>query len=107
MVGVSADLPKARTAPADESAEDKEKNEKAWTEAQDKLKEKLRKEQALGNWVFKVAKWTVDSVLKDRSALMVEKKAEGAPDAGAVPPPLPGLPDPGSPPPLLSLPPAE
>ncbi len=109
-VAASGDFPKERTVPADETAEDKEKNEKAWKEQQDKLKEKLKKEQGLGNWVFKVAKWTVDSVLKDRGALMVEKKPEGgtgiAPvesDAGAgvggfpvVPPPLPGL---GTPPP--------
>lgn len=90
-VAAAADLPKERTAPADEKAEDKEKNEKAWKEAQDKLKEKLKKEQALNGWVYKVSKWTVDSVLKDRSALMADKKAantNGTP-AEIVPPPLP------------------
>jgi hypothetical protein len=81
-VTASADLPKERTAPADEKAEDKEKNEKAWKEQQDKLKDKLKKEQALEKWVYKVAKWTVDSVLKDRSALMADKKAPDA--AGAA-----------------------
>lgn len=109
-VAASADLPKERPAPADEKPEDKEKAEKAWKEQQDKLKEKLKKEQALGNWVFKVSKWTVDSVLKDRGALMAEKKtgaqtATAADDDGhdhgtATPPPLPGVP------PLLA-PPAE
>lgn len=100
-VSASADLPKERTAPADEKAEDKEKAEKAWKEAQDKLKDKLKKEQALDKWVFKVAKWTVDSVLKDRASFFADKKAPGA-DAGAakaadgagdddaVVPPLPG-----------------
>lgn len=92
-VAASADLPKERTVPADEKAEDKEKNEKAWKEAQDKLKEKLKKEQALGGWVFKVSKWTVDSVLKDRSALMAEKKADASATNGTpaeiIPPPLP------------------
>ncbi|MGE3308943.1 MAG: DUF4340 domain-containing protein [Limisphaerales bacterium] len=107
-VSASADLPKERVAPADESAEDKEKNEKAWKEQQDKLKEKLKKEQALAGWAFQVAKWTVDSVLKDRSALLAEKKA---PDAGApateggfnaTPPPLPGA-EPDSPPVVVPL----
>lgn len=79
-VAASADLPKERVAPADEKAEDKEKNEKAWKEAQDKLKAKLKKEQALEKWVFKVAKWSVDAVLKDRGALLADKKAEASGD---------------------------
>jgi hypothetical protein len=95
----SAELPKERVAPADEKAEDKEKNEKAWKEQQDKLKEKLKKEQALSAWVYKVAKWTVDSVLKDRSALLADKKAagQGAPAGAEGLPPLPGQ-DAGVPP---------
>lgn len=107
MVSATAELAKERAVPADEKAEDKEKNEKAWKEAQDKLKEKLKKEQALGNWVFKVAKWTVDSVLKDRAALMVDKKAETPAADGAATPPLPGVPaaDAPAPPPLLTAPP--
>ncbi len=103
-VAASAELAKERTAPADEKAEDKEKAEKAWKESQDKVKEKLKKEQALGGWVFKVAKWTVDSVLKDRSGLMVEKKAEGAAAPGGG---FPGLPAGlgGDGPPSIPLPP--
>ncbi len=77
-VAVAADLPKERTVPADEKPEDKEKNEKTWREQQDKLKEKLKKEQAMADWVFRVPKWTMDAVLKERSALMTEKKAEPA-----------------------------
>jgi len=104
MIAASAELPKERTVPADEKAEDKEKNEKAWKEQQDKLKEKLKKEQALSGWVYKVAKWTVDSVLKDRSALLAEKKKPDDASAGGTggttaitPPPLPGA-DSGVPP---------
>lgn len=94
-VAAKAELPKERTAPAEEKAEDKEKNEKAWKEQQDKLKEKLKGEQSLAGWVYKVAKWTVDSVLKDRSALMVEKKPADAAAAGAggAPPALNGVPE--------------
>lgn len=105
-VTASADLPKERNVPADEKPEDKEKAEKAWKESQEKLTEKLKKEQALGNWVYKVAKWTVDSVLKERSGLMAEKKAEGAAgaDAGIGAPPLPGLGGEAPPPVPLTLP---
>lgn len=99
-VAASAELPKERVVPADEKAEDKEKNEKAWKEQQDKLKDKLKKEQGLSGWVFKVAKWTVDSVLKDRSAFLADpKKADAAganAGAGGLPP-LPGS-DAGVPP---------
>jgi hypothetical protein len=90
-VAATADLPKERVAPAEEKAEDKEKNEKSWKEQQDKLKEKLKKEQALAGWTFQVAKWTVDSVLKDRAAMLAEKKpaAEGAASGTSGLPPLP------------------
>lgn len=81
-VAVSADLPAERAAPADELAEVKEAADKAWREAQDKLKAKLRQEQALAGWVYKVPKWTVDSVLKERAALLADTPppAQGAED---------------------------
>lgn len=82
-VSASAELPRERTPAADEKPEDKEKNDKAWRDQQDKLKEKLKKEQALANWVYRVPKWTIDAVLKDRSALLADKKADTA-AAGAA-----------------------
>lgn len=102
-VAAAADLPAQRAAPADEKPEDKEAAEKAWKEAQDKLKAKLKQEQALAGWVFKTPKWTVDSVLKDRASLL----STNAPTA--LPPPpaaatdvpaevLPPLRAPGDPP---------
>lgn len=94
-VSTTADLPSERTAPPDEKPEDKEKNEKAWKEEQDKLRDKLKKEKRLGDWVYKVSKWTVDSVLKDRHALLAENKPESSDNGTNVPPdPLsvPGLP---------------
>ncbi len=92
-VATSADLAKERSVPADEKPEDKEKNEKAWKEQQDKLKEKLKKEQALGNWVFEVAKWSVDSVLKDRASLLTAKTTNAAPDSITAPPLPSGVPE--------------
>ncbi len=89
-IATTAELPKERVASAEEKPEDKEKNEKAWKEQQDKLKEKLKKEQALGGWVYQVAKWSVDSVLKDRAALLVSKSTNAAPAEFDPPPGLPG-----------------
>jgi len=105
-VAASAELPKERVVQAEEKAEDKEKNEKSWKEQQDKLKEKLKKEQALTGWVYQVAKWTVDSVLKDRSALLTDTKASGGDGAAGVGglPPLPGAGAPTEVPPFLAPP---
>lgn len=84
-VKVSADLPAKRTPPEGETDEEKEKAEKEWNEKQEKLKEKLKREQALGNWVYTVSKWTLDSVLKDRSALLAEpSETESSSDAPAA-----------------------
>jgi len=96
-VEVSADLPKEREVPADEKPEDKEARDKAWKEQQDKLREKLKKEQALNGWVYKVARWSVDSLLKDRSQWMADAKnpddsaATGGGAAPAFPAPVPPL----------------
>ncbi|MFN0068244.1 MAG: DUF4340 domain-containing protein [Limisphaerales bacterium] len=88
-VAAAAELPAQRAAPADEAPEAKEAAEKAWKEAQDKLKAKLKQEQALAGWVFKSPKWTVDSVLKDRSALLATNTPAAAVDIPAeVIPPL-------------------
>jgi hypothetical protein len=101
-VDVEAELPRARVIPEDEKPEDKEAKDKEWTEAQEKLREKLKKEQALKGWVFKVSKWSVDSLLKNRGDLLAPKTEtssetssetpESEPDDSAPalePPPLP------------------
>jgi hypothetical protein len=97
-VNTSAELPGERTAPADEKPEDKEQNDKAWKEEQDKLREKLKHEKALGDWVYKVSKWTVDSVLKERHDLLstnqvtVATSSTNAPSLDLPPPGFPPLP---------------
>ncbi len=75
-LAVNADIPKERTPGKDEKPEDKEKLDKEFKEKNDKLKEKLDKEKALEKWTYKVSKWTVDPVLKDRPQLMKEEKKE-------------------------------
>jgi hypothetical protein len=123
-VAVAAEIPQQRVAPADEKAEDKEKLDKEFKEKTDKLNDKLKQEKALEKWTFLVSKWTFDSLLKERHALMAEKKddkpAEPPKPAEVPPPPLvpelaplptppaptsadaikPNLPSPSTPPPL-------
>src|SRR5690606_13978105 len=82
-VQTDAKLPAERAAPEDEKPEDKEKNDKAWKEEQDKLKEKLKREKALGDWVYKVSKWTLDSVLKERHALLSTNQVSAATSTNA------------------------
>jgi hypothetical protein len=91
---VAAELPKERTPAKDEKPEDKDKLDKEFKEKQKKLEEKLAQEKSYENWVYLVSSWTVDSVLKERAQLMVEKKDEkkdekkpGTVDSDA---PLPG-----------------
>lgn len=73
-VDVKADLPKERKAGEKEKPEDKAKLDKEFKDKQDKLKEKLAKEQAYGKWTYVVSNWTLNSLLKDRSDLL--KKEE-------------------------------
>lgn len=102
---VQADLPKERTPGKDEKPEDKEKLDKEFKEKLEKQTERLKQEKALEKWTFLVSKWTFDSLLKERHALMADKKDEKKDDAGsaggaATPPLVPELnPIPPSPPP--------
>lgn len=98
QVSVTAELPKERTAAADEKPEDKDRLDKEFKEKQGKLEQKLKSEQALGKWTFKVSKWTVEPLLKKRSELMASPKpatpeAGDAPAPGSFPLNLPTLPE--------------
>ncbi len=73
---VSAQIPKERTPGKDEKAEDKTKLDKEFKDKQKKLEEKLVQEKAYENWIYLVSSWTLDSVLKERAQLLVEKKEE-------------------------------
>jgi hypothetical protein len=71
---VAADLPRERTPGKDEKPEDKEKLDKEFKEKQKTLQEKLDREKALESRVFLVDSWAVDSLLKERSNLLVDAK---------------------------------
>ncbi len=75
-MAVAAQIAKERTPGKDEKAEDKDKLDKEFKEKQKKLDEKLAQEKSYEKWTYLVSSWTFDSLLKDRSQLMVEKKEE-------------------------------
>lgn len=76
MVSVAARIPTERTPGKDEKPADKAKLDKQFKENQTKLQDKLTKEQSYEKWVYLVPNWTLDSLLKDRSQLLVAKKEE-------------------------------
>ncbi len=76
QISVAAKFPKVRTPGKDEKPEDKDKLDKEFAEAQKKLQEKLAADQKFAKWTYLVSKWTLDSALKTRADLLVEKKEE-------------------------------
>ena len=87
-----AEIPNKRTPGKDEKKEDAERLDKEFAEKLKKQQEKLKAEQARGRWTYLVSKWTIDSLLKKRSELMVDpKKDEATPGGDGAPSPV-GLP---------------
>jgi Domain of unknown function (DUF4340) len=76
---------RTRTAGKDEKPEDKTKLDKEFAEKLAKLDEKLKTEQAFAKWTYTVDKWSIDALLKKRSELLAEKKADAAKAAPALP----------------------
>lgn len=87
MVSVNAALATERVAGTNEAAADKEKLDKEFKERQQTLADKLEAEKKLESWIFLVSSWTLDSVLKERSQLLVEKKEEPKTDGTTNAPP--------------------
>lgn len=76
QISVAGNFPKARTPGKDEKPEDKDKLDKEFAEAQKKLADKLAADAKFAKWTYLVSKWTLDSVLKSRADLLVEKKED-------------------------------
>lgn len=87
LVSVTAALPKERTPGKDEKPEDKTKLDQEFQTRQVQLIEKLAKEQKLENRPYLITKGTVEQLLKDRSALMADKKPSPSPAPAASPGP--------------------
>jgi hypothetical protein len=81
LVNVSAESPKERTPGKDEKPEDKERLDGEFVVKQKKLEEKLAAEKKMEGRLYLVAKYAVDPLLKDRTALLPDKPAEPAPSA--------------------------
>jgi hypothetical protein len=86
-VKVAAEPPKERTPGKDEKPDDKKKLDQAFADQRKQSDEKLKREQSYEKWVYQVSKWSLDSVLKERGQLLVEKKPEPKPGATNAPPP--------------------
>jgi hypothetical protein len=86
-LAVNGDFKKTREAPADEKPEDKTRLDKEFADTLKKHEDKLKAEQALGKWTYKVPKYSLDAGLKHRHELLVEKKPEAT--STNAPPPIP------------------
>jgi hypothetical protein len=89
-VQVEGAFARERSAPAEETAEDKERLDREFKEKLAKLDEKLAREQTKGRWIYLVSKWTVDPLLKTRADFLEVKSepeaaAEGEGDEGEEP----------------------
>jgi hypothetical protein len=89
---VSANLAKERTPAKDEKAEDKTRLDEEFKAKNKRLEEKLAAEKKLEERIYLVEKFSIDALLKDRAALLAEKKPETPPAANA--PGTPGAPAP-------------
>jgi len=85
LVSVKAELPKERTPAAEEKPEDKAKLDQEFQTKQKQLTDKLATEQKLPARPYLIAKSTIDQVMKDRSALLAEKKPSPSPTAATSP----------------------
>ena len=75
-VAVSGEPRKARVPAKGEKAEETEKRDKEFEERRAKLVERLARERTLDKWTYLVSKNVVEPLLRERSALLPEKKAK-------------------------------
>ena len=76
-VSVTGIPPTARpTGTTKEEPDDKALLDKRFKDLQQKFTDKLKQEQSCEQWTYLVPSWTVDSLLKERSQLLAEKKTE-------------------------------
>ncbi|MDB6171765.1 MAG: uncharacterized protein JWL59_1076 [Chthoniobacteraceae bacterium] len=83
-VEVAATLPKERTPGKEEKPEEKTKLDEEFKTTTKRLEEKLATEQKFAGRPFLIASSTIDQLVKDRAALLVEKKPE--PPVATTPP---------------------
>jgi hypothetical protein len=75
-IAVGGEPAAARTAGKSETAEEKEKQDKAFAENRARLLDKLARERKLERWTYLVARTAVEPLLRERAQLLPEKKAK-------------------------------
>ena len=73
-ISVSGEPAAARTATKRETAEEKEKQDKAFAENRARLLGKLEREKKLERWTYLVARTAIEPLLRERAQLLPEKK---------------------------------
>lgn len=89
-VSVSAELVKERVPGEEESEEDKKRLDEEFQQKLTEQEEKLASDQAYGPWTYRVSKYTVDPILKQRSELLAEPEEPEEAEASAEGRDLPG-----------------
>ena len=85
-VTLSGDVAKERTAAANEKSEDKARLDKEFKQRLAKLEARLKFEKTLSRWTYLTPKWRLDSLLKDRAGLMMDKQNAEAPSVTPINP---------------------
>jgi hypothetical protein len=84
-VNVEATLPAERKKEEKETEDDAKTKDKAFTDRKAELEKRLAAEKALAGKTFKVTKYTVDALLKERAGLIKQPEAPAA-AGGQLPP---------------------
>ena len=85
-VTLSGDVAKERNATADEKPADKARLDKEFKQRLAKLEARLKFEKTLSRWTYLTPKWRLDSLLKDRAGLMMDKQNAEAPSVTPINP---------------------
>ncbi|MEA3206986.1 MAG: hypothetical protein QOE70_43 [Chthoniobacter sp.] len=94
---VAANLAKERTPGKDEKPEDKTKLDEQFKTTQKRLEDKLAAEKKFEQRSYLLEKFTIDALLKERTALLAEKKPEPPAAPAPTTPPAPAAPAPAAP----------
>jgi hypothetical protein len=102
LIGVTGQIAEQRVPEQNEKPEDKTNLDKQFQDKRNQLMEKLSKEKKAGNWAYLISKNTIDQLLKDRTALFVEKKPSPSPSVSGGKAPSPPVAAPGKSAPPIS-----
>jgi hypothetical protein len=93
-VAVTGNYPKERQAQKDEKEEDKKRLDDEFKAELTRLNEKLEKEQKLAGWVYEVAEYTVNNLIKKRSEIVKAAEAPVEAPPASLTPSAPTMPAP-------------